>query len=66
MNRRALEVSAARFNPLMADGLDADFLRHQTLAAKGASPQLAPIASGTFYAVKMVTGELVCTHRIAD
>ncbi|AIY03057.1 Fumarate reductase flavoprotein subunit [Arthrobacter sp. PAMC 25486] len=62
INARATEASTARFNNLMADGFDADFLRHGTLAAKGADTHLASIETGPFYAVKMVPGELVCTH----
>ncbi|MGO4385095.1 FAD-dependent oxidoreductase [Specibacter sp. RAF43] len=62
VNPRALEASTSRFNHLLAGGVDSDFLRHQTLTAKGADPHLAPIEKGPFYAVKMVPGELVCTH----
>ncbi|RAX48270.1 FAD-binding dehydrogenase [Arthrobacter sp. AQ5-05] len=62
VNARSLETSTARFNQLMTEGVDSDFLRHQTLQAKGTDPRLAPIENGPFYAVKMVPGELVCTH----
>ena len=57
-----LEASVARFNDLFEHGHDEDFLRHKTLAAKGAGAHLDPIASGPFYAVRMLPAELVCTH----
>ncbi|MBP3075910.1 fumarate reductase [Streptomyces sp. 604F] len=57
-----LTASVARFNTLFADGTDEDFLRHESLAAKGVDPRLAPIATGPFHAVRMLPAELVCTH----
>ncbi|WP_433868771.1 FAD-dependent oxidoreductase [Saccharopolyspora sp. CA-218241] len=66
---RNLTASVERFNALLAAGVDEDFLRHESLAAKGADPHLAPVATGPFHAVRMVPGELVCTHtglRIDD
>ena len=57
-----LTASVERFNELFQEGHDEDFLRHETLAAKGAGPQLDPIGSGPFYAVRMLPAELVCTH----
>lgn len=58
----ALEASVARFNDLFEHGHDEDFLRHETLASKGADAHLDPITSGPFYAVRMLPAELVCTH----
>jgi fumarate reductase flavoprotein subunit len=58
----ALGASVERFNEVMATGHDPDFLRHESLAAKGAETVLAPVASGPFYAVRMLPAELVCTH----
>jgi fumarate reductase flavoprotein subunit len=46
----------------MTSGHDADFLRHESLAAKGAPTTLEPIEQGPFYAVRMLPAELVCTH----
>ncbi len=57
-----LVASVARFNELFADGRDEDFLRHESLAAKGVDPHLPPIGTGPFYAVRMLPAELVCTH----
>ncbi|MFF4827210.1 FAD-dependent oxidoreductase [Streptomyces sp. NPDC001312] len=57
-----LVASATRFNELFAEGVDEDFLRHESLAAKGADPHLAPIGTGPFFAVRMLPAELVCTH----
>ncbi|MDB5770432.1 MAG: Fumarate reductase flavoprotein subunit [Burkholderia sp.] len=59
---RTLKATVRRFNEQMTAGWDRDFLRHETLKAKGSDPHLDPIAAGPFYAVKMVPGELVCTH----
>ncbi|QFQ31522.2 FAD-dependent oxidoreductase [Janibacter melonis] len=55
-------ASVERFNELFATGVDEDFLRHETLAAKGVDAHLDPIASGPYYAVRMLPAELVCTH----
>jgi fumarate reductase flavoprotein subunit len=57
-----LTSSVNRWNEVMASGHDADFLRHESLAAKGASTALDPIEQGPFYAVRMLPAELVCTH----
>ncbi|MER6948481.1 FAD-dependent oxidoreductase [Nonomuraea sp. NPDC000554] len=57
-----LAESVSRFNRLMTAGHDADFLRHESLAAKNVDPRLAPIADPPFYAVRMLPAELVCTH----
>lgn len=57
-----LTTSVERFNEQLGAGFDADFLRHESLAAKGASTTLAPIARGPFHAVRMLPAELVCTH----
>lgn len=57
-----LTSSIERFNELFRNGCDEDFLRHETLAAKGSGPRLDPIESGPFYAVRMMPAELVCTH----
>ncbi|MFD7868247.1 FAD-dependent oxidoreductase [Streptomyces sp. NPDC059783] len=59
---RNLEAAVDRFNTLFTEGHDEDFLRHESLAAKGADPHLAPIATGPFHAVRMLPAELVCTH----
>jgi fumarate reductase flavoprotein subunit len=58
----ALTASVERFNEVMATGHDPDFLRHESLAAKGAETALTPVAAGPFYAVRMLPAELVCTH----
>jgi predicted oxidoreductase len=47
---------------LPATGVDPGFERHLTLAAKGASPYLPPIATPPYYAVRIVPGDLVVTH----
>lgn len=57
-----LTASVTRFNALFANGNDEDFLRHESLAAKGVDPHLAPIETGPFHAVRMLPAELVCTH----
>jgi fumarate reductase flavoprotein subunit len=57
-----LVSSVDRWNEVMGAGHDPDFLRHETLAAKGAPTTLPPIAEGPFYAVRMLPAELVCTH----
>jgi fumarate reductase flavoprotein subunit len=57
-----LQASVARLNEHFATGHDDDFLRHESLAAKGVDSHLTPIATGPFYAVRMLPAELVCTH----
>ncbi|MER5393813.1 FAD-dependent oxidoreductase [Saccharopolyspora sp. NPDC002686] len=59
---RNLVRSVERFNELFAQGHDEDFLRHESLAAKQVDPQLPPVSTGPFYAVRMLPAELVCTH----
>lgn len=56
--RRAVE----RWNTQLPNGVDEDFLRHDTLAAKGGSRELDPVAEPPFYAVRVLPAELVCTH----
>ncbi|MCW2778617.1 MAG: putative oxidoreductase, partial [Frankiales bacterium] len=58
----ALGSTVGRWNQQLASGVDPDFLRHETLAAKGATGTLAPIATGPFYAARVLPAELVCTH----
>lgn len=57
-----LRESIRRFNHFAVTGIDPDYRRHETLIEKGSDPHLPLIESGPFYAVKMVPGELVCTH----
>lgn len=57
-----LAQSVERFNSTLPTGHDPDFLRHETLASKGADTTLAPVATGPFHAVRMLPAELVCTH----
>ncbi|MEV0699523.1 FAD-dependent oxidoreductase [Saccharopolyspora sp. NPDC050389] len=57
-----LARSVHRFNELMTQGHDEDYLRHESLAAKGIDPHLSAVDSGPFYAVRMLPAELVCTH----
>jgi len=58
----ALAATVDRWNRQAAEGVDQDFLHHETLAAKGADPVLPPIAVAPFYAVQVLPNELVCTH----
>lgn len=58
-----LTATIDRWNAeLPATGVDPEFERHRTLAAKGAGPRLPRIAAPPFYAVRIVPGELVVTH----
>jgi succinate dehydrogenase/fumarate reductase flavoprotein subunit len=58
-----LQATIERWNTqLPVTGVDPEFERHLTLAAKGANPQLPPIATPPYYAVRIVPGELVVTH----
>lgn len=60
---RALVRGVAEWNSVFPEGRDdTDFLRHETLAAKGSAGPLAPIGQPPYYAVLMQPGELVCTH----
>lgn len=58
----ALVETVRRWNAAMSEGVDPDYLRHQTLIAKGVDPHLAPIRQGPFYAVRMLPAQLVVTH----
>lgn len=59
----ALEATVAQWNAgLPATGADPEFLREETLAAKGSAEAPAPIAVGPFYAARVLPAELVCTH----
>lgn len=60
--RENFQPTIERWNAQMPAGEDPDFLRHESLRNKGLTDRLEPIATGPFYAVKMVPGELVCTH----
>jgi succinate dehydrogenase/fumarate reductase flavoprotein subunit len=58
-----LQATIERWNTqLPVTGVDPEFERHLTLAAKGADPHLPPIATPPYYAVRIVPGELVVTH----
>jgi succinate dehydrogenase/fumarate reductase flavoprotein subunit len=58
-----LVATIERWNAhLPVTGIDPDFERHLTLAAKGADPHLPKIATPPYYAVRIVPGELVVTH----
>ncbi|MGW7518548.1 FAD-dependent oxidoreductase [Streptomyces sp. NPDC054796] len=59
----ALSATVARWNTrLAADGTDPDFLREESLAAKGSPESPAPIAAPPYYAARVLPAELVCTH----
>ncbi|MEU6036967.1 FAD-dependent oxidoreductase [Actinomadura sp. NPDC047616] len=58
----ALVATVERWNAQLPHGRDDDFLRHRTLAAKGADGPLDPIGEPPFYAVRTLPAELVCTH----
>lgn len=58
---QVLEATIARWNTHLPRGADPDFLRHESLAAKGAPPP-APIARGPFYAVRCRPAELAVSH----
>lgn len=63
MDANTLTASVERFNSTLAgSGVDPDFLRHETLRAKDADPHLNAVSTAPYYAVKMIPGELVCTH----
>ncbi|MGW9263205.1 FAD-dependent oxidoreductase [Gordonia terrae] len=64
----ALAGSVAAFNDYCHSGVDDEFLRHETRAAKR-QPTPPAVDTGPYYAVRLVPGELVCTHtglRIDD
>ncbi|GHI97209.1 FAD-dependent oxidoreductase [Streptomyces olivaceus] len=59
----ALSATVTRWNTrLAASGADPDFLREDSLAAKGSPQPPAPIAAGPYYAARVLPAELVCTH----
>ncbi|WP_399136792.1 FAD-dependent oxidoreductase [Streptomyces sp. NBUA17] len=59
----ALSATVTRWNArLAASGADPDFLREDSLAAKGSPQPPAPIAAGPYYAARVLPAELVCTH----
>lgn len=65
----ALVDTVRRWNSHLPVGVDPDYLRHETLRAKGIDPRLDPIATGPFHAVRMLPAQLVVTHaglRIDD
>ncbi|MGH3252665.1 MAG: FAD-dependent oxidoreductase [Trebonia sp.] len=58
-----LRETIGRWNSeLPVTGVDPEFERHLTLAAKGVDPHLSPIGTPPYYAVRIVPGELVVTH----
>ncbi|OZM76932.1 FAD-binding dehydrogenase [Pseudonocardia sp. MH-G8] len=57
-----LRRTVDRWNAQLPNGVDEDFLRHNTLAAKGGKSSLSPIAEAPYYAVRVLPAELVCTH----
>ncbi|MYW90290.1 FAD-dependent oxidoreductase [Amycolatopsis rubida] len=58
----ALQATVDRWNSQLPTGEDPEFLRHETLSAKGASEPPAKIATGPFFAARTLPAELVCTH----
>jgi fumarate reductase flavoprotein subunit len=58
----ALAATVERWNGRLPNGRDDDFLRHETLAAKGVTEPPEPIGTPPFYAVRTLPAELVCTH----
>lgn len=58
----ALCLTVSRWNEQLPHGVDPDYLRHETLRAKGADPHLAPVAEPPFYAVRALPAQLVVTH----
>ncbi|MBB5916196.1 fumarate reductase flavoprotein subunit [Nocardia transvalensis] len=58
----ALRASIERWNAQLPTGVDDDFRRHVSLAAKGGATRLDPIAEAPFYAAEILPAELVCTH----
>lgn len=57
-----LAATVERWNEQLPHGSDVDFLRHETLAAKGVTEPPAPIATPPFHATRVLPAELVCTH----
>ncbi|GAB3377014.1 hypothetical protein GCM10027360_54340 [Amycolatopsis echigonensis] len=57
-----LQATVDRWNAQLPTGEDPEFLRHETLSAKGAAEPPAKIATGPFFAARTLPAELVCTH----
>ncbi|WP_432990065.1 FAD-dependent oxidoreductase [Dactylosporangium sp. CA-233914] len=58
-----LTATVDGWNRTIPHGEDPVFLRHESLTAKGIDPaSVDPIEAPPFYAVRMIPGELVCTH----
>jgi hypothetical protein len=61
----ALAATLDRWNAGLPQGRDPEFLRHETLAAKGrdlAADPLAPIDTAPYYAVRTLPAELAVSH----
>ncbi|RSD17155.1 FAD-dependent oxidoreductase [Amycolatopsis eburnea] len=58
----ALRASIDRWNAHLPTGEDPDFLRHETLKAKGRTEPPEPLGTPPFYAARTLPAELVCTH----
>ncbi|GAA3568935.1 hypothetical protein GCM10022222_61310 [Amycolatopsis ultiminotia] len=59
----ALQATVDRWNTQLPAGRgDPEFLRHETLAAKGVTEPPDEIATAPFYAARTLPAELVCTH----
>jgi len=58
----ALVATVRRWNEQLPHGHDPEFLRHRTLANKGADGHPDPIGEPPFYAARLLPAELVCTH----
>ncbi|MBM9468756.1 FAD-dependent oxidoreductase [Nakamurella leprariae] len=56
-----LITTLERWNETLPHGQDPEFLRHETLAAKGARPP-APIVTAPYYAVRVLPAELAVSH----
>lgn len=57
-----LLATVERWNTQLPQGVDDDFERHVSLAAKGSDPALPSIGQGPYYATRLLPTELVCTH----
>lgn len=58
----ALTHTVERWNRHLPHGGDPDFLRHETLSAKGATDPPAPLTHSPYYAARLLPAELVVTH----
>lgn len=59
----ALTATLARWNAQLAgNGADTEYLREESLAAKGSPQAPDPITAAPFYAARVLPAELVCTH----